>query len=169
MSILRQASVSTLFAACLLAGGVAMAAPATPVAKASAPAKAAAVAVKPAPAVTVGKLAAKPASASTAVKPAAMKPVTAATPAKPAVPATPAKPGVAPAKPATPAVPAVPAKAASGVGLGGTQVWVNTAAKVYHCPGTKYFGKTKKGQYMSEAAARGAGNRADRGVACATR
>ena len=45
MSILRQASVPTLFAACLLAGGVAMAAPATPVAKASAPAKAAAVAV----------------------------------------------------------------------------------------------------------------------------
>ncbi|WP_323030703.1 signal peptide protein [Brachymonas denitrificans] len=163
MSILRQASVSTLFAACLLAGGVAMAAPATPAAKASAPAKAAAVAVKPAPAVTVSKLAAKPASASTAVKPAPMKPVTAATPAKPAVPATPAKPGVASAKPA------VPAKAASGVGLGGTQVWVNTAAKVYHCPGTKYFGKTKKGQYMSEAAARGAGNRADRGAACATR
>ena len=79
-----------------------------------------------------------------------------------------AKEGVIP-KPATPAVPAVPAKAASGVGLGGTQVWVNTAAKVYHCPGTKYFGKTKKGQYMSEAAARGAGNRADRGAACATR
>jgi hypothetical protein len=46
------------------------------------------------------------------------------------------------------------------------KVWVNTQSRVYHCPGTQYYGKTKAGAYMTEAAAKAAGNKPDRGKAC---
>lgn len=36
-------------------------------------------------------------------------------------------------------------------------VWVNTASRVYHLPGSRWYGKTKHGKYMTEEDARKAG------------
>lgn len=46
------------------------------------------------------------------------------------------------------------------------RVWVNTPTGVYHCPGTRWYGATKKGEYMTQAQATAAGNRAAYGKKC---
>jgi hypothetical protein len=38
--------------------------------------------------------------------------------------------------------------------------WVNTDSSIYHKPGSRWYGKTKQGKYMSEADAQKAGYRA---------
>ena len=39
------------------------------------------------------------------------------------------------------------------------QVWVNTATGIYHDPGTRWYGNTKQGKFMSETDARAQGYR----------
>jgi hypothetical protein len=45
-------------------------------------------------------------------------------------------------------------------GGGHGQVWVNTETHVYHREGSRFYGTTKKGKYMTEAEAMKEGNRA---------
>jgi septal ring-binding cell division protein DamX len=59
-----------------------------------------------------------------------------------------------------------PVQKVSAAGGGDGKVWVNSASKVYHCEGTKYYGKTKKGEYMVEADAKAKGFHGDHGKAC---
>jgi hypothetical protein len=82
------------------------------------------------------------------------------TPAAAAPAATPAAASKSKAMPEPAATPAA--------GGGAGQVWVNTGSKTktYHCQGSKWYGKTKEGKYMSAADAQAAGYHAAKNEKC---
>ncbi|MBC7489254.1 MAG: hypothetical protein H7240_03965 [Glaciimonas sp.] len=107
---------------------------------------------------------------------------TATTPAKPVVATTTAAPA-ANSKVSSTTPPAAAASASSVVGVkstpksaasamaeapggGAGKVWVNTKSNTYHCQGTEFYGKTKVGEYMTEADAKTKGAHANHGKAC---
>ena len=70
----------------------------------------------------------------------------------------------APATTTTPKTPSTTAAAQKPPAPG--QVWVNTESKIYHCAGSKWYGNTKHGAYMSAGEATAKGYRLAKGEAC---
>jgi hypothetical protein len=52
------------------------------------------------------------------------------------------------------------------VGNPSVKVWVNTKSGVYHCPGTRWYGNTRSGEYMTQKQAQEKGYRPAYGKAC---
>jgi hypothetical protein len=46
------------------------------------------------------------------------------------------------------------------------RVWLNTSSRVYHCPGSPNYGRTARGEYLPEGAARARGARPAGGRPC---
>ena len=83
------------------------------------------------------------------------KPRTSAAATSPA----PAKPAPAKGASTSTKAPMGPPAAGGGHGL----VWVNSETHVYHKEGSRFYGRTKKGKYMTETEAMKAGNKAAAG------
>ena len=91
-----------------------------------------------------------------------------------AAPTAAAAPAAAPANTPTPVSHRTATRTASAGGSMGSpapgggagKVWVNSESKTYHCQGTKWYGTTKHGEYMTEAQAKSQGYHADHGKAC---
>jgi hypothetical protein len=71
----------------------------------------------------------------------------------------------------TTAAPAITSKSTASAktpapGGGPGLVWLNTSTKVYHCAGTKYYGETKAGKYVTEVDAKTLGGHPDAGRPC---
>lgn len=129
------ASVAELSKAGLSAKAIAALSPMVKTGAITAPVPAAAAppkANKPAPMASPSP---SPTTVPTPVGPVASTPTTVKTPSRPV---------------------AAPSPAAQPPGPG--MVWVNTSTKVFHRQGSKWYGNTKHGKYMSEAEATAAGN-----------
>jgi len=107
----------------------------------------------------------KSADAASATPAATPAPAPKSAPASITTPAAATSPAPSPASAVAPASKPAPAPkpatqqqtpAARSAGT----VWVNTDSGVYHKPGTRWYGKTKQGKYMTEADAQKAGYRA---------
>ena len=90
-------------------------------------------------------------------------PAAQAAPSREATPAAAAKPA---AKSGTKSSTSAASPSTQAPGGGAGKVWANSSSKVYHCEGTQYYGKTKKGEYMTEADARAKGFHGVGGKAC---
>lgn len=105
---------------------------------------------------------------STAAATSAKSTAAASAPAAAPAPAPAAAPAAAPASTpaAAPKTRTSTANMAQAPGGGPGMVWLNTPTNVYHCPGSRYYGKTKEGKYMTEAQAKAAGAHPDHGKSC---
>jgi len=54
----------------------------------------------------------------------------------------------------------------ASLGRPDVRVWLNAQSGVYHCPGTRWYGATKKGQYMTQKEAQDKGFRPAYGKVC---
>jgi DNA uptake protein ComE-like DNA-binding protein len=118
------------------------------------------------PLVTVGNAPAaaasqQPTSSASKSRSSSSGAASAPSPSNPPASSSAASPAPAPA-PAASAPPAATAKSAPQAqpSPGSGMVWVNLDSGVYHKEGTRYYGKTKNGKYMSESDAIKAGYRA---------
>lgn len=92
---------------------------------------------------------------------------TASPPPAPAPSSSAAKATSAPAPtPSSKSASTPPSERTAAAGGGAGKVWVNTDSKVYHCEKDAVYGKTKKGEYMTEAQAKASGARPSRGKEC---
>lgn len=96
-----------------------------------------------------------PATAEAPTSAATPKPSPSSSPAAPPAETQPAPLSKSETRTATPAP-----------GGGANKVWLNTASNVYHCSGSRYYGTTKLGAYMTEAEAKAKGGRPDHGKPC---